>query len=79
MDVLVTEYGIAINPIRADLIKRFKDSKLPIKTMENLKEIADKMTGIPEKIEFLDKTVALVQYRDGKIIDIIKQVKSVTV
>lgn len=76
VDILVTEHGIAINPTRTDLTERFKNSKLPIKTIEELKKIAEKMTGIPEKIEFLDKTVALIQYRDGKIIDIIKQVKT---
>ena len=45
VDVLVTERGIAINPLRKDLIEKFKNSNLPIKTIEELKEIAESMTG----------------------------------
>ena len=75
IDVLVTERGIAINPLRTDLIERFKDSKLPIKSIDELKEIAESFTGKPKNIEFDDKIVALVEYRDGTIIDVIKKVK----
>ena len=75
IDVLVTERGIAINPMRTDLIERFKDTKLPIKTIDELKEIAESFTGKPRNIEFDDKIVALVEYRDGTIIDVIKKVK----
>lgn len=75
VDVLVTERGIAINPLRKDLVERFKNSKLPIKTIEELKEIAENMTGKEEPLEFEDKIVALVQYRDGSILDVIKQIK----
>ncbi|SHE47640.1 citrate lyase subunit alpha [Clostridium fallax] len=75
IDVLVTERGIAINPQRRDLVEKFKDSKLPIKTIEELKEIAESFTGKPEEIQFDDKIVALIEYRDGTIIDIVKKVK----
>ncbi|MBC2856479.1 MAG: citrate lyase subunit alpha [Cetobacterium sp.] len=75
VDVLVTEYGVAINPKRLDLIEKFKDSNLPIKTIEELGAIAKNLTGEPTPIEFTDKIVANVQYRDGSIIDTIKMVK----
>lgn len=76
VDVLVTERGIAINPLRTDLIERFKGSSLPIKTIEELKAIADEMTGTPRDIEFEDKIVAVVQYRDGSVVDVLRKVKN---
>lgn len=75
VDVLVTEKGIAINPLRKDLIEKFKNSKLPLKTIEELREIAINMTGNEEKIQFTNDIVAIVEYRDGSIIDTIKRVK----
>lgn len=33
------------------------------------------MTGTPEKTEYQDQIVAVVEYRDGTVIDVIKQVK----
>lgn len=74
VDVLVTERGIAINPLRKDLLEIFKDSSLPIKTIDELRAIAKGMTGQEESIRFDDKTVALVQYRDGRIIDEVKKI-----
>lgn len=76
VDVLVTDRGIAVNPKRQDVLARLKETTLPIYTIEELKEKAQRVAGTPESIEFEDKIVALVEYRDGTIIDVIKQVKS---
>lgn len=75
IDVIVTERGIAINPNRQDLIEKLKDSNLPLKTMEELKEIAENLTGKPDKIEYDEEIVGIVEYRDGTIIDVIKKIK----
>ena len=75
VDVLVTEKGIAINPLRKDLIEKFKNSNLPIKTIEELREIAKTLIGNEEEIPFEDKIIGVVQYRDGSIIDTLKMVK----
>ncbi len=75
IDVLVTDYGIAVNPKRKDLINKFKGASLPLFTIKELKEKAEKITGKPNPIEFTDKIVGIVEYRDGGIIDVIKQVK----
>ncbi|GBG95252.1 citrate lyase subunit alpha [Ligilactobacillus salitolerans] len=76
IDVLVTEYGIAINPARKDLQEAFKDLPgLPIYTIEELQKKAEKIVGTPAPIEYNDRTVALIEYRDGTIIDSIKEVK----
>ncbi|MEL7647222.1 MAG: citrate lyase subunit alpha [Sedimentibacter sp.] len=75
IDVVVTDYGIAVNPLRQDLIENFGKAGLKTLTINELKDIAEKLTGIPEKIEFDDKIVGVVQYRDGSVIDVIRKVK----
>ncbi|NMM62177.1 citrate lyase subunit alpha [Clostridium sp. P21] len=73
IDVVVTERGIAVNPIRKDLIEKLKAKNLPVMTIEELKNLAESMTGKPEPIEFTDKVVAVVEYRDGTIIDVVRK------
>lgn len=75
VDVLVTDRGVAVNPLRVDLIDRFKEAKINLCTIEELKEKALKLTGKPEPIEYTNKIVGLVEYRDGTIIDVIRQVR----
>lgn len=75
VDVIVTDRGIAVNPLRKDLLENLKRARLPICTIQELKEKAEKITGKPEPIEFGDKIVGLIEYRDGTIIDVIRQVK----
>jgi len=75
IDVIVTERGIAINPLRKDLLSAVKGTNLPIRTIEELKEEAEKICGgIPQKPKLGDKTVAAIKWVDGTIIDIVKQV-----
>jgi citrate lyase subunit alpha/citrate CoA-transferase len=75
IDVLVTERGIAVNPLRKDLEERLRSSGLPVMSIEKLKDIAEEMTGKPEKIELVDRIVGVVEYRDGTVIDVIRRVK----
>lgn len=76
IDVIVTEVGIAINPKRQDLIDRLaKVPGLPIFTIDELQAMAQKIVGEAKPLEFTDRTVAMVEYRDGSIIDTIKEVK----
>lgn len=74
IDVVVTERGIAINPLRTDLIEKTKDSGLPIKTIQELKEEAEAICGKPDKPKFADKIVAIVKWVDGTVIDVIRQI-----
>ncbi len=75
VDLLVTEFGIAINPRRADLIEAYKNSSVPVYTIEELKEKAESVVGVPEKIQYDDKVVAIVEYRDGTVIDVVRKLK----
>lgn len=74
IDVLVTERGIAINPLREDLLDKVKDSRLPIFKIEELKDMAESITGIPKKIELSDEIIGVVEYRDGTVIDVLRKV-----
>jgi citrate lyase subunit alpha/citrate CoA-transferase len=74
VDVLVTERGVAVNPARIDLIEKLKSAKLPLKNIQDLKKEAYDLTGIPEEPQFINKIIGLVEYRDGTIIDVIRQV-----
>jgi len=74
IDVIVSERGIAINPLRQDLIEKTKNSGLPIKTIEQLKDEAEAICGKPEKIELSDEFVAAIKWVDGTVIDAVRKV-----
>lgn len=76
IDVIVTERGIAINPKRTDLIEKAKGSGLPIRTIEELKEEAEKICGKPQKPEFEDEIVAVIKWVDGTVIDKVLKIKA---
>lgn len=76
IDVIVTERGIAINPLRTDLIEKTKNSGLPIKTIQQLKDEAEDICGVPEKAELSDEIIAVVKWVDGTVIDSVRKVKS---
>ena len=76
IDVLVTDRGIAVNPRREEIKARLQKAGLPVFSITDLKEKAEKIVGKPEPIQFTKKIVGLVEYRDGTIIDVIRQVKN---
>ena len=73
--LLVTEYGIAINPRRTDLLEKLKDSGLPLVDIQQLREIGIRLTGAPKAQEFTDRIIGVVEYRDGTVIDVVRQPK----
>lgn len=75
VDVLVTDHGVAVNPRRQDIYDRLKTKHLPLYTIEELQKKAEKVTGFPEPVEYEEKIVGVVEYRDGTILDVIRQVK----
>ncbi len=74
IDVIVSERGIAINPLRKDLIDKTKNSGLPIKTIQQLKKEAEAICGIPEKPELSDEIVAVIKWVDGTVLDSVRKV-----
>lgn len=75
IDVIITERGIAINPKRQDLIEATKNSGLPIRTIEELKEEAERITGgKPAKPKLGEEIVAAIKWVDGTVIDAVRRV-----
>lgn len=73
IDVIVTERGIAVNPKRTDLIEKLRKKNLKVLTIEELKALAESITGVPENIELTEDIVGVVEYRDGTVIDVIRK------
>ena len=74
VDVLVTQRGIAVNPLRPELSERFKEAGLPVYDINDLKAMAEQLNGTPKKPVLGDKVVANVLYRDGTLLDTIMNV-----
>lgn len=75
VDVIITERGICINPLRKDLIESTKNSGLPIRDIRELKAEIDAICGIPAKPKLSDEAVAVVEWVDGTILDTIWKVE----
>lgn len=75
VDVVVTDYGVIVNPTRTDLIEKFTQAGIEMITMEEARAMATRLVGTPKEIEFTDEVVAVVEYRDGSVIDTIRKVK----
>lgn len=75
VDVIVTDYGIAVNPNRPDLAERLKEAKLKLVSMEYLKEKAIAIAGNPAPLPFGKKTVGVVMNRDGSVMDVIRNIE----
>ncbi|NDJ58795.1 citrate lyase subunit alpha [Enterobacteriaceae bacterium 4M9] len=75
IDVLVTDYGIAVNPARPEIKARLVSAGLPVLDIETLYQKALLISGEPKPIEFTSRIVGVVRYRDGSVIDVVRQVK----
>ena len=75
--MVVTQRGIAVNPRQKELKEKLIKAGLPVKDIEELKQIAEEISGVPRTVEMGDKTVAKVLYRDGTLLDVIKNVKTI--
>jgi citrate lyase subunit alpha/citrate CoA-transferase len=73
VDLLVTDAGVAVNPRRADLLEKFKAADLPLKSIAELRALAGES---PPVSALGDKLVAVVEYRNGTIIDVVREVVS---
>ena len=77
IDVIVTERGIAINPLRRDLVETLRGSSLPIRPLAEIKaEVEEICGGKAAKPELGEKVVAAIKWVDGTVIDCVRQVKA---
>ena len=76
VDIVVTDYGVAVNPARPDLLKALQAADcVPLKTIKELRDIAYSIVGEPEKVQFGDRVIGIIEARDGTIMDVVREVK----
>ena len=75
VDVLVTDYGIAVNPLRPDLIACLDEAGIPHVSIEELQKKAYSLVGTPDELEWEDRVVAVLEARDGTILDVVRKIK----
>jgi citrate lyase subunit alpha/citrate CoA-transferase len=79
VDALVTEFGVTINPRRKDLLEAWVDFSgsrdIPLVPMDELASRASRLCGEMEKVRTSDKVVAVVEWRDGTVIDVVRQLE----
>ena len=73
VDVVVTQRGVAVNPAKPDLALQLKDAGLPIVDIHELKQIAERITGVPAVPPEGGRVVARVLSRDGEPLDVVRQ------
>ena len=57
---------------RTDLLERFTKAKLPVRSIEELREKAERLCGKARPIPEGERIVGIVEYRDGTIIDVVR-------
>lgn len=73
---VVTQAGIALNPAHRcydELSEDLSKTNLKLVTIQQLQELAESITGAPKPLATTDKIVAVVEYRDGTVMDVIYQ------
>ncbi|MGY2046706.1 citrate lyase subunit alpha [Methylobacterium sp. JK268] len=75
VDAVVTEAGVAVNPRRTDLAARLAAAGLPLVDIAELRDRAAALTkGAPRpSVDPRARIVAVVEYRDGTVIDVVRQ------
>ena len=69
VDVVVTEYGIAVNPGRPEIAEKLKAAGLKVVPIAELAAKAASIIGKPDPLPFGDKVVGVVMNRDGSVLD----------
>lgn len=73
VDVVITERGIAVNPLRQDIKDHLTEAGIPLMEIQQLRDIAYKTTGIPDAVRVTDEVTAVVEYRDGTVLDVVRK------
>ena len=74
VDVVVTEYGIAVNPRRPEIAERLVAAGLKVVDIHDLAAKATSIIGEPDPLPFGDKVVGIVMDRHGKVLDEIRNI-----
>ena len=74
IDVVATERGIAINPLRQDLLDRVKGLPLPIRPIEDIQREVERICGgKPQRPRLGQNPVSVLKWVDGTVLDTVWQ------
>lgn len=79
IDVVVTEAGVAVNPRRAELGDRLRSAGIDVVPIEHLRAASGPNPigpTVADRGQSESRIVAVVEYRDGSVIDAIRQLPS---
>ncbi len=76
VDVIVTEYGIAVNPRRPELAETLRKAGLKIVDINTLKDKAKSIIGEADPLPFGEKVVGVVMNRDGSVQEVIRNIEA---
>ena len=69
---------MAVNPARKDILEALEKADcVPLVTIEELRDIAYSIVGEPEKVQFEDRIVGIIEARDGTVMDVVRQIKEI--
>ncbi|MBQ2596740.1 MAG: histidine phosphatase family protein [Oscillospiraceae bacterium] len=72
-------YELSLEPDGTRTYEELKEdltaAHIRLTTIEALQALAESIVGKPDPIETTDRVVAVVEYRDGTVIDVIRQIK----
>lgn len=74
VDVLVTDYGTAVNPARQDIVECLDRAGIRHVPIKALQEKAYALLGRPDPLRWKDRVVAILEARDGSILDVVREV-----
>jgi citrate lyase subunit alpha/citrate CoA-transferase len=74
VDVVVTDFGVAVNPRRPELAEKLKAAGLNVVDIHDLRNRAFGIAGTPEPLKFGNKVVGIVYNREGSVQDVIYNV-----
>ena len=70
VDLLVTQFGIAVNPARPELKEKLEKAHLRVKDIQELRALTVKLNGVPQPMEQKkERVVARVLNRDNTLLD----------
>ena len=68
-------FGEFENKNYQELKEDLEKTSLKLVTIEELRQTAEGLTGTPKPIECTDKITCIVEYRDGTVLDVIREIK----
>lgn len=74
IDVLVTEGGVAVHPKREELRDRLVSGGVQVVPIQHLKEMSVHRAARPKSTARDERIVAVVEYRDGTVSDVVRAV-----